>query len=170
MTASLRRSARLFRIGRAADLLVHLSEANADKWLPLLYQVSAAKNGTERPVGPSIADGYEAVGMLTQHQKRFNDDEVAEIVTGYRAGATILELAARHACDRKTVIHHLKLHCVEIRHRCMDRAKIDEAVHLYESGLSLIKVGKRVGADPKTVKARLAERGVPLRNQARMDS
>ncbi|PKQ10130.1 MAG: hypothetical protein CVT69_01365 [Actinobacteria bacterium HGW-Actinobacteria-9] len=85
------------------------------------------------------------------------------MVAGYRAGSTILELAARHDCDRKTVIRYLKLHCVETRYRRLSEEQIEEAVHLYESGLSLIKVGKVVGADPKTVKARLMEAGVPMR-------
>lgn len=34
----------------------------------------------------------------------------------------------------------------------MSKEQIDEAVRLYESGLSLIRVDKVVGADPKTVK------------------
>jgi hypothetical protein len=138
--------------------------ADADKWLPLLCQVTATKNGAERPVGPSISDGYEAVSSLTQPQKRLTEDEVTEMVAGYRAGSTILELASRHDCDRKTVIRYLKLNCVETRYRRLSPTHIDEAVRLYESGLSLIKVGKKVGADPKTVKARLIERGVEMRN------
>lgn len=85
------------------------------------------------------------------------------MVEGYRAGSTILELAARHDCDRKTVIRYLKLHCVETRYRALSPPQIDEAVRLYESGLSLIKIGEVVGADPKTVKSRLIERGVTMR-------
>jgi radical SAM superfamily enzyme with C-terminal helix-hairpin-helix motif len=100
---------------------------------------------------------------LTQDQKRLTEDEVTEVIAEYRAGATILELATQHGCDRKTVIRYLKLHCVEVRHRRMSSAQIDEAVVLYKSGLSLIRVGKAVGADPKTVKARLMEAGVPMR-------
>lgn len=143
--------------------MVHLSEANADKWLPLLHQVNAAKNGAKRPSEPSISDGYEVVGRLNQPQTHLTDDAVGEIVAGYRAGATILELSARHDCDRKTVIRYLKLRCVEMRRRRLSEDQIDQAVLLYESGLSLIKVGKAVGADPKTIKARLVERGVTLR-------
>ena len=73
--------------------MVHLSAADADKWLPLLYQVNAAKAAAKRTTGPSIADGYETVDRLTQPQKRLSDNEVAAAVAGYRAGSTILELA-----------------------------------------------------------------------------
>lgn len=45
----------------------------------------------------------------------------------------------------------------------MTERQIDRAVELYESGLSLIQVGKRVGADAETVRQRLRERGVVIR-------
>jgi hypothetical protein len=149
--------------------MVHLSAADADKWIPLLYQVDAAKMGAERQVGPSVADGYKAVDRLAQSQKRLTDDEISQLVLGYRDGSTILELATRLDCDRKTVIRYLKLNCVEVRHRKMSAAQIAEAGRLYESGLSLNKIGKTVGANPKTVRARLVERGVELRSGSRTD-
>jgi lambda repressor-like predicted transcriptional regulator len=54
----------------------------------------------------------------------------------------------------------LKLHCVETRYRRLNEAQIDEVVELYRCGASLAKLGKQFGVDPKTVKARLLERGV----------
>jgi len=139
---------------------VHLSEVDADKWLPLLHQVNVAKTGAQRSVGPSIADGYEAVRKLTQQQKHLADDEITELVAAYRAGSTILELTTRLGCDRKTVIRYLKLHCVETRYRRLSPAQIDEAVTLYRKGMSLAKLGRQLGVSPKTVKARLVERAV----------
>jgi AraC-like DNA-binding protein len=125
-----------------------------------LKQIEKAKSGTSRPVGPSIADGYNAVSRLTQQHKHLDDHEIAQLVVGYRADSTILELAARFGCDRKTVIRYLKLHCVETRYRLLSEVEIDEAAMLYQSGRSLAKLGKRFGVNPKTVKARLLERGV----------
>jgi DNA-directed RNA polymerase specialized sigma24 family protein len=143
--------------------VVPLSEVDADKWPPLLKQVALAKKGYTRPAQPSIADGYEAVSQLRQQHKRLTDHEVDQLVVAYRAGSTILELAAEFDCDRKTVICYLKLHCIETRYRRLSETQIDEAVRLYASGLSLAKLGKRFGVDPKTVRARLQERGVQLR-------
>ena len=85
------------------------------------------------------------------------------MVVTYREGSTILELAARFECDRKTVMRYLKLHCVETRYRRLSLAQIDEAARLYAEGVSLAKLGKRFGVDPKTVRARLQERGAQLR-------
>ena len=144
--------------------MVHLSEADADKWLPLLKQVALAKSGASRPCSPSVADGYEAVSRLRQQHKQLGSDEIGRLVTTYRAGSTITELAAGFDCDRTTVMRYLKLQCVEMRYRRLSEAQIDEAIHLYTSGLSLAKVGRLIGADPKTVRARLQERGVRIRD------
>jgi predicted HTH domain antitoxin len=143
---------------------VHLSEADADKWPPLLQQVALAKSGTSRRAGPSIADSYEsAVSRLRQQQRHLSDDEISLLVATYRAGSTIAELAAQLECDRKTVTRYLKLQCVEMRIRRLTEVQIDEAVRLYESGMSLAKVGRLIGTVPKTVRSRLLERGVQLR-------
>jgi len=42
--------------------------------------------------------------------------------------------------------------------------RINQAVRLYESGLSCAEVGKKLGACPKTVYNKLIQRGVTLRN------
>lgn len=42
--------------------------------------------------------------------------------------------------------------------------QIDEAVRLYQIGLSLDRVGKRVGASSRTISARLQENGVRIRD------
>ena len=140
--------------------MVHLSRADADKWPPLLKQVALAKAGCVRPIQPSIDDEHEAVSQLRQQHKRLTDAEIDQLVIAYREGSTVLELAARFDCDRKTVLRFLKLHCVETRYRRLNEEQIDEAVELYGRGTSLAKLGTRFGVDPKTVKARLLGRGL----------
>jgi len=81
---------------------------------------------------------------------------------GYGGGG--VRLAAEFDCDRTTVMRYLKPQCVEMRYRRLSEAQIDEAVRLYASGLSLAKVGRLIGADPKTVRARLQKRGVRIRD------
>jgi predicted HTH domain antitoxin len=129
-----------------------------------LKQVALAQSGAARQAEPSIADGYEsAVSRLQQPQRHLRDDEISLLVASYRSGSTIAELAAQLECDRKTVMRYLKLQCVEMRIRRLTEVQIDEAVRLYESGMSLAKVGRLIGAVPKTVRSRLLERGVQLR-------
>lgn len=139
--------------------LVHLSEVDAERWPPLLKQVTLAREGCTRPAQPSIADGYEAVSQLQQQQTRLADSDVGQLVVAYREGITILELAARFSCDRKTVTRYLKLHCVETRYRrLLSEGQIKEAALLHDQGMSLAKLGRHFGVDPKTIKARLLAR------------
>lgn len=144
-------------------MLVHLSEVDAERWPPLLKQVALAREGCTRPAQPSIADGFEAVSQLHQQQTRLADSDVGQLVVAYREGTTILELAARFGCDRKTVTRYLKLHCVEMRYRRFTEPQVDELVRLFRSGMSAPEIGRQLGADPKTVRARLLERGMQLR-------
>jgi DNA-directed RNA polymerase specialized sigma24 family protein len=124
-----------------------------------LKQVALARKGCARAAQPSVADGYETVNQLQQPHTCLTESEVERLVVAYREGSTILELAAECGCDRTTVMRYLKLHCVETRYRRLSKSQIDEAVELYSGGMSLAKLGTRFGVDPKTVKARLLERG-----------
>lgn len=46
----------------------------------------------------------------------------------------------------------------------MSDTQIDEAVQLYGSGLSLARIGERLGFSPTTVRSQLPRRGVRLRD------
>lgn len=46
----------------------------------------------------------------------------------------------------------------------LDEKQIHEAVRLYRSGLSLVEVGKLIGCNAETVRARLREQGVVMRS------
>jgi predicted transcriptional regulator len=100
------------------------------------------------------------VSRLRQPQKHLGEDEVARLVAKYRARSTIAELAAEFCCDRKTVMGHLKLKCVEMRYRRFTESQVDEIVRLRKSGMSVTEIGRSVGADPRTVRSRLEARDV----------
>jgi hypothetical protein len=50
-----------------------------------------------------------------------------------------------------------------MRRRNLSADKVDDAIRLYTSGLSLARVGEHLRADPTTVLNRLRERGVTTR-------
>ena len=77
---------------------------------------------------------------------------------------TVYELGDEFGIERRTVSVILKRHGVRMRMQSLDEEAIDEAVRLYESGLSLAKVGERVGVTARTVQLRLRERGVTMRD------
>ena len=89
--------------------------------------------------------------------------EVHDLVTGYRHGRTVYELSGQFGINRKTVSEILHREGVPIHGR-LDHVQVDEAVYLYESGWSLARIGERLSVTANTVRARLLERGVGMRD------
>ena len=105
------------------------------------------------------------VKQLTQQQKILSAGEISEVVTAYKSGLTIYQLAKQFNCHRTTISRHLQTQGVEMRNRPLSETQIDEAVKLYELGLSCLKIGKIIGADDTTILRRLRKRGVVVRSR-----
>lgn len=86
-----------------------------------------------------------------------------ELVARFQEGATQRELPEAFGCHRVTVAAILKRHGVE-RLRGLDAAGIQAAIRRYEAGESLATTGAAHGVDAGTVRRRLLERGVEMRN------
>jgi DNA-binding CsgD family transcriptional regulator len=143
---------------------VDLSEANSKKWLPLIDHQATAQNvrTAEQSTRPS-EDAHRRPHTVRQHQRRLSSSEIAELVIEYSSGATTYELASRFGCHRTTVSELLKSHDVTLRRAPLNEEQIDRAAELYETGLSLAKVGKLLSANAETVRQQLLARGVRLR-------
>ena len=125
------------------------------------YKIAAAESQETKL---QISESNERiVNRLHQPQKILNDNEISELIVGYKSGLTIYQLAKQFGCHRTTVSQHLKNQGVEMRNRPLTKTQVDEVIRLYESGLSCVKVGKIIGVDAETVHRRLRERGVVLR-------
>jgi predicted HTH domain antitoxin len=96
--------------------------------------------------------------------KQLDAGQVETLIAGYQAGATVYELGDRFSIDRRTVSQILHRHDVPMRRRGLSPEQTDEAVHLYEEGWSLARIGEWMGVDPTTVLNRLRERGVRMRD------
>lgn len=61
---------------------------------------------------PTQADDAQEkiVNKLHQKQKRLNNEEIAQIIAGYKSGQTMRELAREFGCHRTTVSSNLKKH------------------------------------------------------------
>lgn len=90
--------------------------------------------------------------------------EVTELVAGYEAGASVYELAKRFKIHRSTVSNILHKMGVVMRKQSMTEDQTDEAARLYEGGLSLAKVGGKLGFGTNTVRDALLRRGVMMRD------
>ena len=95
---------------------------------------------------------------------RLTTAQVAELVDGYQGGQTVYELAARFGIHRVTVSAHLHRNGVTLRRQGLDDEGVQQAVHLYEHGWSVARIGTRLGVDGGTVWAALTARGLRMRD------
>lgn len=104
---------------------------------------------------------------LQRHVRLLAENEVAELVEHYKAGATMNQLARRFGMHRGTVRAQLERQGVQIRHGSSFPAELlPEAIRLYEAGNSTAKVGVRLGLTPRVVLRALQNAGVALRSKS----
>jgi hypothetical protein len=98
-------------------------------------------------------------------QRRLTDVDVDELVTGYRAGRSLPDLADDFGVHRRTVATHLEQRGVRRRLnlRKMSEGDIADAGRRYRAGDSLATVGRTHGVDPATVRRELVRAGVEIR-------
>ena len=144
-----------------APISVGLSTSDADKWRSL---VERSITSVSSAYSASVVDPRDKEArLIRQRQKRLTSEEERQVISQYRACATVSELADIFNCHRTTISACLKRHHIQMRRTPLAKPQIDEAVQLYESGLSLEKVGKQIGVDAETIRQRLRERFVSIR-------
>lgn len=139
-----------------------LSTADTNKWQYLLNATRSSPPVDDSPQ-ESTYDAH-TVKSIRQHQRRLTEAEVAQVADRYRAGETLRELAHDLGCRRSTIGTRLAAAGITTRNRPATEDQIDEMVLLYESGLSLVKVGDHVDLTAKSVLKYLRQRGVVTRD------
>ncbi|MCV7101791.1 hypothetical protein H7I01_15625 [Mycobacterium palustre] len=76
----------------------------------------------------------------------------------------MLQLAREFDVHRRTVRAILDRHGVERRQRVLTSAQIDEAISMYQQGVSLVQVGRRFGVEHSTIRKHLITRGIARRD------
>lgn len=74
------------------------------------------------------------------------------------------ELGARFGIERRTVSNILHRHGVQMRRRGLSPDEVDDAIHFYNLGWSLARVGEHLNVDHSTLLTKLRERGIPTRD------
>ena len=88
-------------------------------------------------------------------QPRISEARADQIVEAYMAGGTVYDLAREFDCHRVTISAVLKRRGATLRRLPPSDEQVSEMIRLYESGLSLSKVGERLGFNATTVLHRL---------------
>jgi hypothetical protein len=91
-------------------------------------------------------------------------DGIDKLVAGYKAGATVYQLANEFRIHRATVSWLLERQRVPRGNRPLSPAQIEQASVLYAAGQSLAKVGSQLGCDANTVRLTLLRIGVRMRD------
>jgi lambda repressor-like predicted transcriptional regulator len=96
--------------------------------------------------------------------QRLDDGTRRRIANDYRAGMSPPLIGSRYGISRNSVMDIVAGLGVPRRRPNMQPQEVAAAVDLYQSGWSLARVGKRLGFDPTTIRNRLLEHGVEMRN------
>ncbi|WP_280478041.1 hypothetical protein [Nocardia asiatica] len=127
-------------------------------------QAEALENLIQKLPDPTTSAPPPVVRIRPRRARQLDADEVAELITGYQAGATVYELAARFGIERRTVSNILHRHEVPMRRRGLSPDQVDTAIHLYKLGWSLARVGNHLDVNHTTVLTALRRRGIPTRD------
>jgi lambda repressor-like predicted transcriptional regulator len=86
------------------------------------------------------------------------------VLLAYESGDEMASLAREYGANRTSISALLRKAGVEIREAPrISQIEIDQAVQLYEDGLSLERIGERLGWDHNTIYRHLKKRGVAMR-------
>ena len=111
------------------------------------------------PAGPRRAK----VRTPRQAQRRLTADEVHYLVSQYRAGSKVTEIAAFFGLHRDTVSEVLNRQAVPRRQRGVSPDLVGEVIASYQSGSSLATIGAKLSVDPGTVALALRRASISLR-------
>ena len=92
---------------------------------------------------------HRPVPSLRQKPTRLTETQRSELIERYQAGEPANALARQFGVDRRTATRIIRRGGVEVRYRV--EADVETARELYESGLSLSRVGDQLGVSARTV-------------------
>lgn len=103
---------------------------------------------------------------LTRTARRLPTEQADELVAAYVAGDRVGDLSQRFRISKETVNQIVRRRGIPLRPRGLSPEQVVEGERLYRSGLSLARVGERLGVDARTVHRRLLESGVEMRGSS----
>jgi hypothetical protein len=96
-------------------------------------------------------------------RRRFSSNELAQLVADYQAGRSTTWLMRSYKVGKGTVLGILEEQGVKMRGQGIPDDRLQEAIALYTSGLSLKQVAAQLVCSAETVRQALMAAGVSLR-------
>jgi DNA invertase Pin-like site-specific DNA recombinase len=96
--------------------------------------------------------------------KRFlSENDIADIITSYHAGATTKQLANRYGISKTRVATVLRERGITLRRQGLKAEQVRKAITYYAAGRSLAWIATRLDVSHTTVAATLRRQGIQLR-------
>lgn len=131
--------------------------------------ISRKKRGdyekNRRPTEPVIRDGRgRVVRSVGKAQTFLSEVQIDEIVGLYKGGLSMNKIAEMFGAHKRTIAAHLVRRSVPLRlHQTIAADDTAEAVRLYESGMTLLAVGRRFGVSQQAARTAIAGAGATIR-------
>lgn len=94
---------------------------------------------------------------------RLDPEIILRLVADYGDGTPTTVLTQRYTLGKGTVLKLLRERGVAIRRQGFPPHQVTEAGQLYQSGLSLARLGARYGRSPTVVRKALLDAGITMR-------
>lgn len=121
----------------------------------------------ESAISPSSNQYGKIIHELHKKQRILTSEEIDQIVAGYKSGLRMNELARKFNCHECTIRYKLRDAGINNYKPKLDDNQIAKMVELYQSGLSLDTVGKKVGVSREAVRKHITAQGVKIRSAHR---
>lgn len=122
-------------------------------------------DGPELTIQPPTPRHPESAGSTdSNYRYRLDDIQAQQLIANYQAGSTVYQLADQFDIERRTVSAILHRHDVPMRRSGLTDNQAEDAERLYQQGWSLARIGDRMNVTADTVRKRLLERGVTMRD------
>ncbi|MDI9892815.1 hypothetical protein [Microbacterium sp. IEGM 1404] len=122
-----------------------------------IQRISAGIGHSERRLQPRVKRGWN----------RLSAEQQAAAVSRYSSGVTSTALAQDYGVAKSTILRILREARVVVRRQPLTQDQVGEAARLYESGLSLSQVAKRLDVNQETMRTAILKAGVVLREPTR---
>jgi lambda repressor-like predicted transcriptional regulator len=99
-----------------------------------------------------------------QIRRRLNADQIKDLCAEYNAGTSARELGIKYGISKTSAQRLLHDNGITMRFQGLSEEEVARAAELYESGQSLVQVGKNRGLEPTSVHDALRRAGVQMRD------
>lgn len=94
---------------------------------------------------------------------RLSEQQISDLIAGYRAGATTYALADTFSTTRDTVRKHLRASQTKMRRRGLSPNQSEKVAALYQDGWSSNAIATKFEVSPTTVLRRLRDLSIAIR-------